>query len=345
MHRPTRRVVLSLAGLLLLISPRVLADSRGFVSAELAALEREGASTTALRREEKIVVPKEQAEAFLNRLEQAVGPLKLRDVPPDGKIFVTRTRYLNTAKLLPDLLGYRAIPDGSISPKIRIRKYLTKDLETGKLRPSPLTDGVSLLELKTPHPTKPGITLKPRLFVNDRHLDLLLSGKHFRNEGERTQVVQALKADTRNDASTVDRMVTLIGELHAASADKKLKAWVQTDYQRSAYQLALPGGGDLQITVDKKVRYRDPKDGDKVAKLGSGVRALEIKIPDAYASLSEPELRRRGLTAIAEVRALQRSVLAPSRVAKFGVDRGKCSAFGRVGGKAVEKLKARAHWQ
>jgi hypothetical protein len=51
--------------------------------------------------------PAEQAEAFLNRLEQAVGTLKLRDVPPEGKVFVTRTQYLNTAKLLPGLLQPR----------------------------------------------------------------------------------------------------------------------------------------------------------------------------------------------------------------------------------------------
>ncbi len=342
---PTRRVAASLVSLLLLVAGSARADERGFVAAHLAALEREGASTTALRREEKIVVPKAQAEAFLARLEQAVGPLKLRDVPPDGKVFVTSTRYLNTAKLLPELLGYRTIPEGSISPKIRIRKYLTKDLATGKVRPSPLTDGVSILELKTPHPTKPGITLKPRLFVNDRHLSLLLSKKRFTDGGERAQVVQSLKADSRNDAATVDHMVGLLGELHARSADGKLKAWVQTDYQRSAYQLALPGGGDLQITVDKKVRYRDPKDGDKVGKLGHGLRALEIKLPDAYASLSEGELRSRGLGAVAELRALQRTVLAPSRVEKFGVDRGKCAAFGKVGGKSVDKLKARAHFR
>ena len=181
--------------------------------------------------------------------------------------------------------------------------------------------------------------------MNDRHLALLLSRKHFANEGERAQVVQTLKADSRNDAETVDRMVELIGELHARSADKKLKSWVQTDYQRSAYQLALPGGGDLQITVDKKVRYRDPKSGEKVAKLGRGLRALEIKIPDAYASLSESELRARGQNAIAEVRTLQRTVLAPSRIEKFGVDRGKCAAFSKVGAKSVDALKARAHWR
>jgi len=344
MRRPTHRVALALSALLLLAASRAGADP-GFVAAHLAALEREGASTTALRREEKIVVPAKQAEAFLKQLEQTVGPLKLRDVPPEGKVFVTRTRYLNTGKLLPELLGYRPIPEGSISPKIRIRKYLTKDLGTGTLRPSPLTDGISLLELKTPHPTKPGITLKPRLFVNDRHLDLLLSGKRFANAGERAQIVQSLKADTRNDAETVDRMVGLLGEIHARSADKKLEPWIQTDYQRSAYQLSLPSGGDLQITVDRKVRYRDPKSGEKVGKLGRGLRALEIKIPDAYASLSEGELRARGLTAVAAVRDLQRTVLVPSRVEKFGVDRGKCAAFSKVGAKSAKALKARAHWR
>jgi hypothetical protein len=140
-------------------------------------------------------------------------------------------------------------------------------------------------------------------------------------------------------------MVGLFGELHARSGDKKLKAWVQTDYQRNAYQLTLPGGGDLQITVDKKVRYRDPRDGEKLGKLGRGVRALEIKIPEAYASLSESELRARGLTAIAEVRVLQRTVLSPNRVEKFGVDKGKCSAFSKIARHDAAKLKGRAHFK
>jgi hypothetical protein len=325
-------------------APKVAAQQDSFVDWYLGQLAHES-STTSLRREDKVVVPEAYATQFLRDLERRFGTLKLRDVPPAGRVYLTQTDYLNTGKLLSSLLGYSAaIPEGSIKPKIRVRKYLTRD-RAGKVRPSALTDGVSLLEVKMPHPTQAGVSLKPRLYVNDSQLKLLLNRKRYADEPTRAAVVQTLKADSRNDAATVDRMVALLGALHDRHESKKLKPWVQTEYQRNAYLIPLPGGAEVQITVDKEVEYRDPRKGKVVGGLKPSWRAVEVKIPDAYARMSDPQLRAQGLGTVAEVRQLQRDVLTTHRVRQLEGGRGKCAAFSALAGKSAKTLKARDSWR
>jgi hypothetical protein len=338
-----RSISFLLALLWLLAPARSWAEEQSFVDWFMGSLAAQ-TDTTAFRREEKAIVPARHAEAFLRRLEQLGGPLQARDPAPAGRVNMTSTDYLNTGEVLPGLLGLGAIPSGSISPKIRIRKYLTRD-KHGAIEASPITDGFSALELKMPHPTRAGVSLKPRLLVNDRHLRLLLDGRRFSEAATREAVVTALKADTRNDPHTVDRFVQLFGQLHGRSKRNKLKPWINTRYQRTAYLIPLEGGGNIQVTVDARVKYRDPRSGKVVGKLKRRWRAVELKIPDAYAAMSDRQLQERGLGLVAQVRQLKRELLDAHQVDRFAPGRGKCNAFSRIEPKRADRLRSAGGWR
>jgi hypothetical protein len=345
-----RRLILSralllplLAALPLVAAPAAADSQQSFVDWYVGSLSGQN-DTTALRREEKAIVKSKHARSFIRQLEQITGPLSPRDAASTGSVNLTSTQYLNTGKLLPSLLGLGAIPEGSISPKIRVRKYLTRDA-SGKVRTSAITDGVSALELKMPHPSRAGVSLKPRLFINDRHLKLILNGKRFAEPATRSAVVATLKADARNDGQTVDRLVQLFGQLHQRSRDKKLSPWVSTSYQRTAYLIPLKAGSNIQVTVDAEVRYKDPRRGKTVKKMKRSWRAVEVKIPDAYAAMSDRELHANGLGLVAQVRQLKRNVLEANQLPRFGVNKGKCSAFSRLAPKRSRQLRSRARWR
>jgi hypothetical protein len=342
MHLAARALLLSL---LLLHVPLTARADESFTDWYLKKLEVQ-ASTTSLRREDKAVVKARHADRFISELSQRFGGLTLRDVPPQGRVNVTRTYYLNTGDQLPSLLGLEKTPKGSISPKIRIRSYHTRSAKGGKTTPAPITDGISLLEIKMPHPHRPGVSLKPRLFVNNNHLKLLLDRDTFNDPTTRHQVVQTLKADQRNDAETVDRMVGVLGGLHAHHKGRKLKPWIQTQYQRTAYMLPITGGGNVQVTVDRKVKFRKArKKGKVLERFDRSWRAVEVKIPDEYAAMSDGQLQSRGLGVVAGVRGLQRSILQRNQVKPLQSGRGKCAAFSRLSRHKARTLKARGHWR
>jgi len=334
-------LVLALA-LTLTAAPAAADGQQSFVAWYVDSLGGQN-DTTALRREEKAIVKAKYARSFLRQLEQLTGPLRPRDAAPAGSVNLTSTDYLNTGKLLPNLLGLAAIPEGSISPKIRVRKYLHRDGED-KVRASAITDGISALELKMPHPTRPGVSLKPRLFVNNRHLKLMLNGKRFAEPTTRAAVVATLKADARNDSQTVDRFVQLFGQLHQRSRSKKLSPWVNTSYQRTAYQIPLKAG-NIQVTVDAEVRYNHPRSGKTIRRMKRSWRAVEVKIPDAYAAMTDQELQAKGLGLVAQERQLKRNVLEANQLSRFGINKGKCSAFSRLAPKRSRQLKGRARWR
>jgi hypothetical protein len=315
-----------------------------FVSWYTGHLEGD-ASTTSLRREIKAVVHKRHAKSFLRELEQLCGPLQLRDVPPPGKVFLTTTHYLNTGDQLPALLGLRHIPKGSISPKIRIRTYQTRD-RRGRVQNTALTDGIALLELKMPHPTRPGVSLKPRLFVSQQHLKLLTNQKRVSDLAVKDAMLKTMKADARNDPQVVDRVVSLFEQLHLSKKGKRLKPWVTTRYQRKAFLIPLgEGRGDIQVTVDKEVQYRHPKSGKLVGRLKPKYRALEVKIPDAYARMSDRQLRDQGLGMVADVRQLHKRLVAGHQVPGLKAGKGKCSAFSRVAPERAKTLRSRGRWR
>jgi len=338
-----RRTLLPLI-LVLTVGSLARAEEPTFVGWYLKQLEQ-SSSTTSLRREDKAIVPAKHADRFLAELQGRFGPLTPRDVAPAGKVNMTSTDYLNTGKRLPELLGLSSIPAGSISPKIRIRTYQTRPVEGGKLTAAPITDGISLLEIKMPHPTKPGVSLKPRLFINDRHLRLLLRRKSFNDPATRQTVLQTLKADTRNDPQVVDRMVAVLGGLHQQHKGKRLRPWVQTRYQREAYLIPIPSGGDVQITMDRDVSYRHPRKDKVVKRMSSKWRAVEVKIPEVYATMTDHQLRQGGLGMVAEIRQLQRSVLGAHQVKGLGVGKGKCSAFSRLAPHKASGLRHKEHWR
>jgi hypothetical protein len=310
----------------------------------LKCIEME-ASTTSLRREDKAVVMARHADRFISELGQRFGDMSLRDVPPPGRVNITRTYYLNSGDQLPSLLGLGETPEGSISPKIRIRSYHTRSAKGGKATPSPITDGISVLEIKMPHPNRPGVSLKPRLFVNNNHLALLLNRDAFDNPTTREAVVQTLKADKRNDPETVDRMLGVIDGLHQRHKGKKLKPWMQTQYERTAYMIPIAAGGNVQVTVDRKVKYRHPKKGKVLDRFKRSWRAVEVKIPDEYAAMTDSQLQQKGLGTVAGVRQLQRSILQRNQVKSLRTGRGKCAAFSRMKRHKARTLKARGHWR
>jgi hypothetical protein len=340
-----RYLLISTALLLGLVSAPARAEvGSSFVSWYTGHLAG-SSSTTSLRREIKAVVHKRHAKAFLGRLEQLAGPLQLRDVPPPGKVFLTTTQYLNTGNQLPGLLGLDRIPKGSISPKIRIRTYQTRDRK-GRVENSALTDGIALLELKMPHPSRPGVSLKPRLFVSQKHLGLLSNQKRVADLAQKDAMIKTMKADRRNDPQVVDRMVQIFEQLHLAKKGKRLKPWVTTRYQRKAFVIPLgEGRGDIQVTVDKKVQYRHPKSGKRMTRLKRAYRAVELKIPDAYARMSDRQLRDQGLGLVAEVRQLHRRVLGANQVPRLKPGKGKCSAFSRVAPERARVLKQKGRWR
>jgi len=76
-------------------------------------------------------------------------------------------------------------------------------------------------------------------------------------------------------------------------------------------------------------------------------RAIEIKIPDDYARMTDQQLRQRGLHAVATVRQLQRRMIAPHQVDRLLLGRGKSNAFSRLAPKKARRLKRRfrARWR
>jgi hypothetical protein len=297
---------------------------------ELKAVVEDSVASNFLKRVEHIVGD--------DRLARGARPrVSLRDVPDNvSDAFVTNTDYL------PVVHGVDASGKTTFSGVIRIRNYLVVPKESSvksvdsmsKLRYSKLANGDELfakLEFKIGHPEldaagllsdQPGVVDKPGITLARRDIDLLLkSPESF--EQHRDEILErglALRLTQKNgsavavnDPQELKDMIDRIGKVHRSEIGNEFnKPVVNIRYKRTARKISfkdpsrkLPNGEaatfEVQLTVDEDIRLHDFETGE-IVQYRPEQRIVELKIPTEYASLSNEELRRRGLGELADLR-------------------------------------------
>jgi len=292
------------------------------------------ASVTTQRRERRVAVHQPDAEIFLKRVEQILGPgrTELRDVPESREdMFITNTDYLRTIVATGSkheelnrarirIRNYFVVPQGTTSEALAA-------MPTSDLRYSKIADGEGVfakLEFKVGSPDPEtqidieGVVNKPGITLLRSDIDLLLlSPESFRENREAvlerakslTLTKNGIKAFVNNPEETQE-LFTRIGRLHEQGwqADA-LHPQSNVRYRRQAYRMFfqipddLPGRKfEVQLTFDEDIRQTYLRSGN-VDRYDPGDRVIELKIPVEYAGLSDAKLKELGLSELADLRS------------------------------------------
>jgi hypothetical protein len=281
------------------------------------------ASVTSLRQELKTVVLSADGADFLERTKAKSGlRISLRDTPEEpGSEFVTNTDYL------PSVQGRDATGHQTFGGVIRIRDYfivprgtLVQQLrQLLNLPRSRIAEGdadYAKLEFKIGHPDDEnpgqdldGVVDKPGLVLEKADIAALFSSRES-FEAARTGVAARakalrLKGQLVNSDEEVDEVLARIALLHEKAAGTLKPVW-NIRYRREAYRIVFEDSKgqpvEIQLTFDRNIEVTDLATGERFP-YGLGEEVIELKIPLAYARLSDQALGDLGLGELAELRA------------------------------------------
>jgi hypothetical protein len=298
-------------------------------------------NTTTLRKELKIVVNENEANRFLQSIETILGDnsqpdpskkrMTLRDTPPSSdEMYFTQTEYL------PKFQGRDEEDRPMYNAVIRIRQYIVAPTKATSsevaAHPKPQLQKMvdtpgeyAKLEIKMGHTQKntegveveiPGVVEKPTLTLLRSDIDLLLKDlptyeKNKEAVIERSRnstLTQANKTSQVNDPKELEEMIKRIGEIHKAGFSfEKLAPSYQTLYQRTARKIKFDNF-EVQLTMDRDVRVKQ-HESSEVRSLSPESRIIELKIPVAFADLTDQELTEKGLSDLAQIRSLYNQLI------------------------------------
>jgi hypothetical protein len=266
------------------------------------------ANTTTLRKETRYTVDVDDWKTVEEELKAHYqGAWTFRDESKLGRTNVTTTDYSEIIQLPPKFGNL------SQSARLRIRSYGTRPEGTREplVKEGTFVD-YSKVELKIDHPTEEGVVYKPGLEMKNTDIAAL-----FRDKDTFDRNVERIRAESKNltrvdrhgneyrvnDPDIVDQMLVVIGELQKARTrgeNARFENWVQNvsnvQYERTAYQINLADihGTKIpvQITVDKNIDYKKPyQDGGVLAAFEPDHRVIEVKVPLAFAKMSDKEVK------------------------------------------------------
>ena len=293
-------------------------------------------NTTTLRKELKIVVTEAEAKRLVESIEKILGDdkqsepnkkrMSFREKPESPEeIYFTQTEYL------PKFQGMDENNRALYNAVIRIRQYIvapkaaTSEEVAANANPNlqKMADAPGVyakLEIKMGHTEPnaegvetevPGVVEKPTLTLLLSDINLLLKDlpTYEKNKAAILERARSLALTQNNHTSIVndpielDEMVKRIGEIHRAGfSNERLAPAYQTLYQRTARKIKFDNF-EVQLTIDRDVRAKR-YDATESAGLPQDQRIVELKIPVAFAELSDQELTDRGLSELAQIRAL-----------------------------------------
>ncbi|MNL05235.1 hypothetical protein D3C87_1258190 [compost metagenome] len=238
--------------------------------------------TTGLRAERKFTANGAQYRYAIKKLGRIFGPrLTLRDTPPEGKLNLTETEYVNPYKF------HEKGESGDLfTAKFRVRKYLTYDKATGETQRAAVTRNKAWMEFKVDHPDYDNVVTKHRVLAPDTVIERLMQGSVSKQE--RAEILSVLALDPINkDTAAVEEFLKLFTSLNPEGA----KSILDIIYARDAYQIKIPTLSgrplDIQITVDRSVNFKAPKTSDHLLQYPIGARVIEIKVPVSHANLDQ----------------------------------------------------------
>ncbi|MBL7715155.1 MAG: hypothetical protein JNL01_06770 [Bdellovibrionales bacterium] len=296
-------------------------------------------STTSLRKESKWIVKQEHQEQFLNELKKDYdGKIKLRDVPAEGTRNVTTTDYAVEVRI-PS--GKKGVPDRHA--KLRVRSYGSR--LDGTKDPIELADAFkdkAKVELKIDHPTLEDVVYKPGITMKRKDIDLLLGGyESYKANISKVRASTKALEENKGQDGLVDKMFESIESLYeqraaalGKNAPKKLYNNANIQYERDAYRIEMkdlrsnpPKKVDVQITIDRSVEFRNPKNPYEVlASYPDDYRAIEIKVPVEYENMSLEELKN----AVPELYELKKKYALLKQVSDVPAGKGKAGTLGQL---------------
>lgn len=288
------------------------------LSCAVRAFQGGAQDTTSLRQEVKFVVKTTDLESYIPLLEKAFGPrFKNRDKAPDGFANITSTRYMTVGKFIQN--------GKKLSAKVRFRKYFVRDLNDvnwRNLKVTPTLADHSWLELKIQHPEFDNVVFKPRLLIEDKDIDKLITEKYF---DYKDGILQRLREMNPGKPEDVEKFAAYFDALYSTPAMKTENMFAQTQYERTSYSIKLRNGDtliDVQVTLDQSVKLTRLKDGSQFNAYGNDETVVEVKIPVQYAQLSPADLAQ--IPELAEIKKFI-EMLDRKHVPKYPKNKGKMS--------------------
>ena len=253
--------------------------------------------TTSLRVEDKTAVSIFRWRRFRQVVEENISRLEERDLARSGKVNVTDTAYVSP-------FSYEL--DGrELSGKLRVRTYLEENLRNHYVTRAPITAEGRFLEIKYDHPMHDQASVKPRVLLSDRDLRAILDPRTSQIEVEAIRA--RATANPINKPMVVERIFTFVRALQREQGENWQTEYVRTAYRRKAYRVTVERNDDangprapldIQITVDQNIELLT-YEGRLLARLGKGVRVVEVKVPLLYGELNLAQvLDAPGLNAI-----------------------------------------------
>lgn len=234
---------------------------------QLSLLNEKGTreNLTEFRVEEKAIVTQKNAQNFLNESGKNLSlNWRLRDVPPEGKQFLTVTAYGKT---------FQFSNEGShpIVGKLRIRKYFSQDPNGQNIQE--VFPNISTLELKLSNigrfdlvTNKPIViengVFKPRIYISDSQLIQLLQLSKGKFESAETierlvteisELKNPITQESLNRLDHVKHMLEAL-ELLQSQAPRLLETDKVIAYNRRSYSALDKNGHEYQFTLDEKIR-------------------------------------------------------------------------------------------
>jgi hypothetical protein len=252
-------------------------------------------TVTSLREELKVIVNRTEARDFLLRLKKLASKTKgvvfgLRDIPPEGKEFVTDTWYWRSFKNADKEGGtkFRAVLRARLYDEV-LEGVPVSSLGSAKpgvhvpMHPVPLADASAdvfrKFEFKVGHPYEidsemsgqiPGVVDKPGVVLPERDILILLdSPKSFAENRERIYregLLLSKRGKLVNSPVVLDEMLKRVAELHVQSPEAVGPPVVRIRYKREAWQAMfktidpisrIESKIPVQITFDREVKLED----------------------------------------------------------------------------------------
>ncbi len=281
------------------------------------------ADNTGLRKEQKVVVPLQIAERFLDLLKKKFGEnLKPRVNNPKGFIGVTDTVYPRPFKFETENGEKKRF-------KIRFREYWDENLTTGQRVRSNYTKNKKFVELKFEHFDYESVIVKERLRLPDKMIKMLANPKQL--AANLSVIETAALSDSENKGQPVGKILDFLLELQAGRENGRLDPDVRITYKRESYKIVmkdLKGNPvSVELTIDREIKLFDGLSKTPSYEYPDDVAITELKVPLKYGDLDAPTVRKvPGLKAVAQALALIRA----NRIPEFAEGKGKRSQFNHV---------------
>jgi hypothetical protein len=250
------------------------------------------ASPTSLRQEDKYVVSEFMVDQALRILEELYpDQFELRDKKTPGFRNVTVTQYALPIKIpgLRDLL----------SSKLRFREYF-QVAENTPVNVKNLITQDSMhdrqwVEFKTDHPDHEQTVTKPRVVMLKKDIKSIQNmNTLLENREEIIKRTLELKENAKTDPKIIRHFVNIMMLLYAKGQFEQLPLFAKTVYARDSYVLSLKGKNgenvEVQLTIDRDIKIIENEKHRTVKAYKPGDAVIEVKVPVAYAKLTEKDL-------------------------------------------------------